>query len=182
MSQLETYLPEERNLVAGLLYRAGVWMSNTDDVSGELDDEREMKALEHILTAFAKKQDGSAFVRETAQAALDSRDYWEEWAARSFDILADCEKAVSVIKQHGNRDDLRSYKATLMEIATIVAQAHGEFGDFDDDEEEGFGAMIGKFIGKFSGMAKDDADHPMNVSPAEGSALERLALALRVKE
>ena len=184
MSELEGYSPEEQRLLAGLLYRTGIWMSNTDDVEGELDDEREMQALEHILTALAGASEGgnSAFIQALARSALDSRDRWEEWAARSFDILGDCEKAIGLIKQHGNATNLRNYKATLMEIATIVAQAHGEFGDFDDEEEEGFGAKLGKFIGKFAGKSQDDADHPMNVSPAEDSALSRLSMALQVKE
>ena len=45
--------PEESLLIIALPYKVGVWMSHTDDVEGELDDEREMKALEHILKSIA---------------------------------------------------------------------------------------------------------------------------------
>jgi hypothetical protein len=174
-------LPEESQLIVGLPYRVGVWMSHTDDVEGEIDDQREMSALEHILDSIATGQNNSAFVQEVARSTLGSKDHWERWAAQSFDILGDCEKAIELLKANVNDNDLKDYKATLMEIATIVAQAHGEFGEFED-EEEGFGAMLGKVIGRFSSMSKSDANHPMNVSPAEGSALSRLAKALRLKD
>lgn len=182
MSKLSEMQPEESQLIIALPYKVGVWMSHTDDVEGELDDQREMKALEHILKSIAQVHEGSQFVKEVAQHTLRSREQWEIWANQSFDILGDCEKAVGLLKANVNDNDLKDYKSTLMEIATIVAQAHGEFGDVDDDGDEGLGALIGKLVTKVSGTSKNDADHPMNVSPAEDSALSRLALALKVKE
>jgi hypothetical protein len=182
MSKLSEMQPEESLLIIALPYKVGVWMSHTDDVEGELDDEREMKALEHILKSIAQVHESSNFVQEVARNTLKSREHWDIWANQSFDILGDCEKAVGLLKSHVNDNDLKDYKSTLMEIATIVAQAHGEFGEFEDDEDEGLGALIGKLVTKVSGASKNDADHPMNVSPAEDSALSRLAMALKIKE
>jgi len=179
MSELSELLPEERGLLIGLPYRVGVWMSQADDEDGEADDIREMKALEHILKSIAKVHENSVFVQEIARETLRGKNHWSQWANHSFDVLGDCEKAVAVLKNYVNDNDLKDYKATLMEIAQTVAESYGEFGLVDAGDDGGFGAVVEKITGLFS---KKDANHPMNISPAEDSALSRLAAALRVDE
>jgi len=176
MSILNEMQPEERGLLVGLPYRVGVWMSHADDEAGETDDIREMKALEHIIQSIATVHERSDFVQDVARQTLAKRDKWEIWANHSFDILADCEKAVSVLKNTVNDNDLKNYRLVLLNIAETVAAAYGEFG-MEADEEGVLSGFLGKVVGKFK--ASDAEDDFMNISPAEDAALQRLKAALR---
>lgn len=178
-SELGNLSPEDNELLVSLPYRVGVWMSYTDDEEGEQDDIQEMKVLEAIIRSIAQLHERSEFVQQVARETLRRRDDWPRWSQGCFDILPECEQAIGFLKSYVNDNDLRDYKATLVEIATVVAQAYGEFGEFDDKEEEGLGTMIGKFVGKFSGLSSKDADHPMNISATEDTALSRLIAVLK---
>ena len=180
MSQLSELQPEERGLLIGLPYRVGVWMSHSDDESGEADDIKEMKALEHIIKSIAKVHEQSAFVQEVAQETVSRKEKWETWAAHSFDILGDCEKAMAVLKRAVPANDLKDYRNTLINIAETVAAAYGEFGMGAEEDETSFGSFLNKVVGKFKGEAQE-ADF-MNISPAEDDALTRLKMALRLEE
>ena len=179
MSALNELQPEVRGLIIGLPYRVGVWISHADDEDGEADDKKEMKALEHIIKSIAHVHESSTFVQEVAQQTLQRKDQWEIWANHSFDILADCEKAVAALKAHINDNDLKDYRKTIVNIAETVASAYGEFGMGAEDESV-LSGFLGKVVGKLKGE-EDEADF-MNISPAEEAALERLKTALRDPE
>lgn len=180
MNELSGFSEDEIELVSAALYKIGVWVSHADDEDGEEDDEREMRALGSCVRAVAKKYDGPGLVDDVAREALKRQGQWEEWADYSFNALDECRKALAVMKAHGTSADVKNYKAALMEVAVTVAQAYGEFGQFDDEDEGGgFGALLGKITGGFSKLSGEDKDHPMNVSAAEDSALEELRTLLR---
>jgi hypothetical protein len=177
MSDLAGFGEDEIELVSGVLYKVGVWVSHADDVDGEEDDEREMKALGACMRAVAKKHDGPGLVDDVARVVLARTDRWEEWTDYSFNVLPDVARAVAVMKAHGTKDDVKNYKMALVEVGSTVAMAHGEFGQYDEDEEKsGFGALLGKIT---SGFGKDHKDHPMNVSAAEDGVLSELKAVLR---
>ena len=176
--QLSDLSQEDRERIVSLPYRVGVWISYTDDEEGEVDDIREMKVLEAVIRSIAQLHESSEFVQQVARETLRRRDDWSRWSQGCFDILPECQQTIGFLKNAVNDNDLKDYKATLVEIATVVAQAYGEFGDFDDEKEEGFSAMIGRFVGKLSGLSSKDADHPMNVSATEDTALSRLIAVL----
>ncbi len=176
MSALRSMQPEDIGLLIGLPYRVGVWMSHSDDEDGEGDDIREMKALEHIIKSIARVHEQSEFVQEVARLTLSKKDRWPVWADHSFDILSDCEKAVSVLKSNVNDNDLKDYRKTLISIAETVAAAYGEFGMGAGDDENILKGFLGKVTSKLKGEAQ--AADFMNISPAEGEALERLKAAL----
>ncbi len=180
MSSLKEMQAEDRGLLIGLPYRVGVWMSHSDDEEGEADDVREMKALEHIIKSIASVHEESSFVQEVAAETLNKKDQWEIWANHSFDILADCEKAIEVLKKTVNVNDLKDYRKTLVNIAETVAAAYGEFGMGAGDDEGVLGGFLNKVVGKLKGEEQEDSF--MNISPAEGDALDRLKMALRDKD
>ena len=175
MSVLNEMQPEDRGLLIGLPYRVGVWISHADDEEGEADDIKEMKALEHIIKSIAHVHEESAFVQEVAQQTLAKKEQWEIWANHSFDILADCEKAITVLKSNVNDNDLKDYRSTLLKIAETVAAAYGEYG-MGAEEEGALSGFLGKVVGKFKGE-EQESDF-MNISPAEDAALQRLKTAL----
>ena len=66
----------------------------------------------------------------------------------------------------------------LVEIATSVAQAYGEFGVEEEQDEGFFSGLMKKIAGGISDGG--EANHPMNVSAAEDSAIERIKNALTI--
>lgn len=183
MTQLSDFSKDDMNLLISLPYKVGVWVSHADDVDGEDDDAHEMEALESCIRAVAKKYDGPGLVDDIARETLRQREKWPEWTDRAFNILPDCHRALELLLSQAGRKDAKNYKAALLEIAATVARAYGEFGAFDDWDNEGeglFGSLVSKITAGFSSLSKEDKSHPMNISPAENSAISRLAGALKM--
>lgn len=180
MTRLSDLSPEDRGLLTGLMYRVGIWMSQADDEEGELDDRREMEALNHILVHIAKHYD-SPFVQALAQATIEHKARWPEWKAHSFDILADCEKAAAVLNRLDDALARKAYKDSLIRIAETVAGAFGEFGmGAADTESNALTRVLSKITARFGGEG-DEADF-MNISPAEHESLDRLQVALKLDD
>ena len=178
MTALSAFSKDEIGLVVSLPYKVGMWISYADDQDGEGDDAREQKTLAACLRQFARLSADKPFLSEIMQECLRREDEWAGWADESFSVLEDIKKAVPVLRQKATVDEIKALKRALMEIGTAVAQAFGEFGAFDEAEREGF---FSKVIGRLSGLADSDAGHPMNVSAAEDSALEKLRAVLQGK-
>jgi hypothetical protein len=176
MTSLSDFDQAEAELFASLPYKVGMYISHSDDVEGETDDEREQKALASCLKQFIKLSENKPLLAGIMQEALKRNDKWEDWTDQSFTVLQDIKKAVPLLRAKASADEIKEIKRALMEIGTAVAQASGEFGQFDEAEAEGF---FGKIIGKLSGMGDDG--HPMNVSATEDSALEKLRATLQGK-
>ncbi len=184
MSVFSTFSDDEVLLLISLPYKVGVYISHADDAEGELDDEKELRALSGCIRAVAKQYDGPGLVDDIARATLEAHDKWEGWAEASYNILPDCTAAIALLFAKGTRGDAKNYRAALMTIASTVAQAYGEFVSFDDfPEEEGFfSGIASKIAGHLSKLSPDDAGHPSNISAAEDSAMARLSGALKLPE
>lgn len=184
MTGISIFSEEQIVLLASLPYRIGVWISDTDDEDGETDDRREMKALAVCIKMAAKEYDGPGIVDDILRETLAREKSWPSWKEGAFDVLPDCKKAVALLKDKAGIQEARNYRAAMMEVAATVAQAYGEFSSFDEiPEDEGIlGKIVGKVVGGFSNLSKDDANHPMNVSAAEDSAISQLSAALKVSE
>ncbi len=183
MPDLSSFSEEEQQLLVSLPYKVGMWVSYADDVDGEEDDRLEAKALESCIKAVARLHEDKPFIKAVAAETLRRREEWERWATQAFHVLREAEAVAALLGANLPSDQARNYKAMLMEIASVVAQASGEFDAFDDIEEDkgGFGALVGKIVGGFSGLSHDDDNHPMNVSASESSALDELRAALKNK-
>jgi len=181
MSSFSDILPEGRDLVAGLLYRAGVWMSHTDDEESGRDDALEMRALERILDHIAKTCDASPLVQEAARVVLSQKNRWPGWADDSFDIIPDCENAMKFLGWAVGKQDVKQYRAALLSIAETVACAYGEYGvGLGDDGGTALSRLFGKLTEKIN--SGDDSNDFTNISPAEQDALDRLDDALYLED
>lgn len=170
---------EDMDLLASLPFKVGMWISYADDQDGETDDEREHKALTLCLKQFAKLHEEDSLVGRIIRESMSRTNRQWEWADQSFNVLLDIKKGMELLRSKKvPADDIKALKRCLMEVGTAVAQAFGEFGSFDDAENEGF---FGKIAGRLAGLAADDKGHPMNVSAAEDSALEKLRAVLQNK-
>ena len=180
MTHLSEFSGEEAELLMALPYKVGMFVSHADDEDGEADDDKEMQALEESIKAVANLYEPESFIRSIIDQTLALKSEWPRWGAQSFHATSDAEKAVSLLNGKASEDDIKQFKTILVEIATTVAQAHGEFNSFDEDEQKsGFGALVGKIVSGFADLSKEDDNHPMNVSVAEESAIEDLKQALR---
>lgn len=174
MTSLADFSKEEADLLISLPYKAGMWVSHSEDHDGEKDDTHENKALTACLRQFAGMGDGKPLFAQVIKETLRREDKWAEWADQSFTLVQDIQKAVSILRGKASVDEIKFFKRSLMEIGTAVAQASDEFSD--DAASEG---IFGKILSKFSGLADHDEGHPMNVSASEDSALEKLRAALK---
>jgi len=181
MSRLSDFSEEDRETLISLPYRLGVWISDAEDEEGDLDDEKEMKALKHSILAIAKLNEGSPFVQELTRETIRARERWDEWYGESFTATKDLKRLVPSLRSQLGEGEYKAFRKAIMEIAKTVAEAYGEFGDWDDEDEEGFlSGLMSKVTSRFSVLSDGDSNHPMNISPGEQSALSELANILRV--
>lgn len=179
MTQLSAFSAEEVETIVSLPYRVGIHVSYADDEDGEQDDELETRALEACLKEVVKTHEAVPLSQEIAQEVLDSKDKWDNWTQGVFNIEPQCEKAVALLKSQASESEVKDYIKMTLEVASAVAQAYGEFGEEQEPEKGFFGNVMGKIMGGFSTMGEDDTGHPMNVSPAEDSAISRISKALK---
>lgn len=179
MTGLSAFTAEDIRLLVTLPYRAGVWVSHAEDEDGDVDDVREIRALESCIRAVARLHADQSLVGAIIAETLIRREEWNEWAAHCFDVPGDARKAMAALKGKATETELTNYHAMVMEIASAVAQAHGEFGDFGDADEGLLSGLISRIVDRFATFSPGDAGHPMNVSAAEDSALAALSKALQ---
>lgn len=177
MTQITDFQEQDAQALAALMVQAAINVSHAEDEGGEHDDKLEMRALDEALKYVAGSEKKPQIVRECAKLALDSKDKWEIWSQGVFKIEPLCIKAVTILRQFASKDEVREYDAAVLEIASAVAQAYGEFGMEEEPSKGILGAMIGKVFGGFG--ASDAINHPMNVSAAEDSALSIISKALK---
>lgn len=175
MTDLSVFSMAESELLVSLPYKVGVWVGYAEDEEGEADDERESKALQACIKEIASLHDDVPFIKALVAQTLRLRSEWPRWQTQSFHVTDDAAKAMSLLKSKATAAELKAYRAMLMEIATSVAQAHGEFGQWDE-ADEGFFARI---AGKLKSLSQDSDDHPMNISAAEETAISELAAVLK---
>jgi len=182
MTSLSDFSADEQELLVSLPYKVGVYVSHADDADGELDDEREMVALETCIKAIATLHEDKPFTADVMRQTLAMKNEWTRWVDQSFRVSDDARKAAALLQSKASEAEAKNYRAALMEIGATVAGAYGEFGEFDDDDTSGgvFGALVGKITGGLSKLTADDVNHPMNVSASEDSALAELSDALKI--
>jgi hypothetical protein len=178
MTRLSDFSSDEIELIASLPYKVGMWISHSEDVDGEGDDEKESKILSSCLRRFAKMQDEDSLLGQVMAESLRREDKWADWADQSYNVLNDIKAALPVLRGKANVEEIKSLKRALMEIGTAVASAGDEFGAFN---EEKTGGVFARIIAKFSGLGDGDSGHPMNISATEDSALENLRAVLSGK-
>lgn len=182
MTSLSMFSEDEQNIIVSLPYKAGIYVSHAEDENGEIDDEKEMRALEYCLKSIAKLHEDKPFIKEVARQTLSRKDDWPLWIDDSFHVVNEANQITEVLLEKLGKQGFKQYRAMVMQVAGAVARAYGEFGDWDDEEDVGFFKnVINTVVDGFSAMSQDDKDNPMNVSPAEDSALANLSKALRPK-
>jgi hypothetical protein len=178
MSDLEELLPEDCELIVGLPYRAGMWVSRADTAPGDADQEPEMQALERVIRHIAQMHLKCGFVHDVANETVGEKQHWPRWRAMA-DFEKDCARAMTLLKDLLTPEDLKTYRAMVMHVAKAVAMAYGEQGVLKKDHSENLIAtFLAGLIEKLTGKSADKPS-PENISAKEMSALKRLGEFLR---
>ena len=166
---------EQRDFIAGIFLRAGIWVSHADDT--DLEEHSEEQEMAYMRKALARvgNNSKSEIVRQSATHALTlnlgALDDSEEA------LTADIRRVVEALQE--TPDDLLQFRKALMYVATSVARAYREELDYHGEDE----FMLENLMSRIAGALNKDADFEefknINISPAEDSALTLLSEALR---
>lgn len=184
---------EQQEFLVALPYRTGLWISQCDQTGGQESSAQELAALETIVISFAEDFCKSEFVENLMRKTLAQREIWSQWQDNMTAIPADVRRAVDMLAPLLERKDITSFKQTLIEIGTAVAEAYRESDHEDEDDDEGdYGfvaeirdhirAAMERLTGRWnSGPAARNYQFS-NISKTERAALAELTTALRPDE
>lgn len=171
------FLEEEIVLLVSLPYRVGVWMSQADDdASTERDDEREQRALEAVLKNIADSKKQTPFTSAVAEETLRYQNMWSGWGEQLETLFPDLKQAMYLIDDRLPKENAGNYRKCLIDTATAVAMAYGEFEENAEPEKSSFfGNLMTKINDKLHPLSED----PENLSASEQEALKKLREALK---
>ena len=181
MALLEDFTKEQRDLLVGLPYRVGLWVSLSDSTGGGDADDAEAAALAAIVTGFAEDFCKSEFVQAMLEETVARQAEWKDWTHNLGDVPGECVRATDLLTERLERKEVTSFKLTLMEIATSVAMAYREF---DHSNDLGFRlkiygrVMVERLRAIFTGQRARGVDEFLNISDAEQKALDVLSQTL----
>jgi len=186
MADLSVFTDEELELLISLPYRAGVFVSYADDAPGDKDDAREMMALKSCLKEVAEQLYGPGLVDDVLRETLRHEDRWERWAEEgAFNVISAAKQAIALLQAKASPEDVQNYRAAVLDISRAVAQAYGEFVEYEElpEEDEGFFAKLAEKIvsGLSVGSALETGGDPGNVSASEDSAIQKLDAAMEIE-
>lgn len=180
MAFLEQFSEDERELIVSLPYRAGLWLSVSDDDGGTEADYEELHALEDIIERKAAGATYSAVVREVMLQAMDWQGRWKDWSEKLGTVEQDCAAATKLLATKLSEQDVEHYRKAVLSVAREVAEA---FREVDLDASFTFKLslkmhlMFDRFMALF-GKGQEVA-RMVNISDDEKRALEKLEVALR---
>ncbi|MGZ9097314.1 MAG: hypothetical protein ACXW30_03340 [Micavibrio sp.] len=181
MALLEDFTKDQRDLLVGLPYRVGLWVSLSDSTGGGEANEAEAEALAAIVTGFSEDFCKSEFVQAMIEETVSRRSEWREWTRNLDDVPGECIRATDLLTERLERKEVTSFKLTLMEIATSVAMAYRE-SDHNQDFSfrlKVYGrVMVERLRAVFTGQRARGVDEFLNISDAEQKALDVLSQTL----
>lgn len=167
--------PADRDLLASVFYKVGVWIGQAEDVDGDQDDALEERAIRRILESLAGSGSPNAFIQAAARESLESDEKWPQWAEDTFDVLPDVARARELLKRVLPKKERDQVSAALCELAAGVAEAFGEFAGDDEVPDSFLARIMARIRDRIEGVEAGS----MNVSPAESAALDDLEATLQ---
>jgi hypothetical protein len=178
MTGLGGFLPEEQDLLIGIFFRVGYWISHVDDTDiSDRSEEIEQKQLINALNKIASSKKTTELVRELAEEAARRSGDQARWLRNEDHLMGDIAKAVKLVDSQGSDDDFQFFKKSIMFAATAVARAYREEPE-NNQSESRLNWLIEKASSLLTSVSDHEAYKDMNISPAEDSALHELAGAL----
>jgi hypothetical protein len=180
MSELQRFLPADQDLLVGLFYRVGRWMSDADDTdASETSEQKEEAQMFGILTKLSQSKNAGPLCNEIAAEALRQKGSWGRWSKQIDTVIDDVVKAKAVIKGQAIDEEFHLFGRSLVSIATSVARAYREASDVEMEKTGVLGWLSEKKNDVAMAIFDPQAHKDMNISPAEDSALTELIEALK---
>ena len=178
MTGLGGFLPEEQDLLIGIFFRVGYWISHIDDTDvSDHSEGVEQKQLINALNKIAASKSATELVKELAEEAVRRAGDQARWLRHEDFLMHDVTKAVTLVSNQASEDDFMSFGKSVMFVATAVARAYRE--EPENDQSEGRLAWLIEKAGSLLTAVSDHESYKdMNISPAEDTALHELAGAL----
>ena len=109
MSFLETLTNAEKDTLVSLPYRAGLWVSQSDDAGGAESSALELQTLSNIINGFARDIFGAEMMQHVMAETLAQQERWPEWALKMDSVVDDCGRAVDLVRTHGDAKDVNAF-------------------------------------------------------------------------
>ncbi len=179
MSGLGSFLPQEQDLLIGIFFRVGYWISHVDDTDlSDVSEHNEQEQMARALTKISTSKSATELVRELAAEALRRSGDQARWLKNEDALMADVIKAVKLVKYQGTDEDFSAFRKSIMYVATAVARAYREEPEQEQEDNGRFGWLIEKAESIVLAVKDQEAYRDLNISPAEDTALHELAEAL----
>ncbi|HOO82767.1 MAG TPA: hypothetical protein PK513_09715 [Alphaproteobacteria bacterium] len=182
MSVLDQLSAQQRTLIVSLPYRAGLWVSYSDDEGGEEAHQKELTALANLIDGFSQQVFGSELLQYIMCETLKRKDEWVNWSGDLEKIPGECAEALQVLSAHVDEKDVKVYAMRLMELGEAVAVAFREHDKPSGAEK--FKLFLAYALTVLKARLKKKPvksfEQFLNISTDERRALDRLASALKV--
>ncbi len=181
MSFLEQLSDDQTSLIVALPYRAGLYISQSDQSGGDESDEEEAQVLADLIAGYAAEVFGAETVQYVLSETLKAKDEWGAWGEDLDHVLEECSRAIDILDEFVDPKEVSAFKQHILEIGESVALAFREV-----DEEMSFFQQIpfrkayakSKKMAAKKGMAFMSFEQFLNISMDERKALQELAQAL----
>ena len=181
ISMLNTLTDNQKYRLISLPYRAGLYVSHSDQSGGDEANDNELRALENLIYGFSDGVFGSELVQDIMATTIKHKDEWKNWGQDLHRVPEECSDALSILSPFVERKEQVAYASRIMDIGEAVALAFREA-----EEVSSFGAKIKLYFEYFSAMQKAKAaklpkrsfDEYLAISADEREALNALAKAL----
>ena len=164
------------DLIAGLFSRVPLWIIYCDDTDksqeSEVVEKQEMvRALERV-----EKIAIFSFLRDAARQAKENLLPVPDETLEN--ICDDIRRAASFIQEREGLEALDNFSKALRYVGFSVARAYREELDLHQDEFP-LESVLNKLCGQLNEISDPDEFKNQNISPAENTALTKIAEALR---
>jgi len=179
MDVLNNLSAEQRTLIVSLPYRAGLWVSHSDEEGGDEAQQKELTALANLIDGFVQQVFGSELLQYIMSETLKRKDEWESWSANLDQLPAECVEALSILREHVGEKDVTVYAMRLMEIGEAVAVAFREHADPTPGQYVSY--ALSRIKARLQKVPVKSLDQYLSISAQERKALGALASALGIQ-
>ncbi len=180
---LNSLTPEQRDIVVKLPYRAGLFISESDNSGGDSANDDERRTLENIIYGFADGVFGSELIQYIMSEIINRRAEWGQWDQNLDNVLQEAHDAMEILSAYVDQKECSAFTVRIMEIAEAVALAFREQENLTHIEH------LRLYLSYLSHRARARAlkmpyrnfNDFLSISPAERVALSQMAQALKTQ-
>lgn len=180
---LEQLTDNQRHRLVSLPYRAGLFVSVSDQSGGDQASDNEIRALENLIYGFSDGVFGSELVQNVMSETIKLKHEWKNWHENLDSVPEECRDALTILSSHVDQKERMAYARRIMALGEAVALAFRE----DIDAQSGFGRVKAYLrymktmrLAKSKNLPTKTFDNFLSISADEYDALMKMANAMNV--